>query len=299
VNDWTADRLLPGFQAKRLSFPDDYDGPVAATLVRLPHPDAARGAVLYVHGFIDYFFQQHVAVRFAQEGYAFYALDLRKHGRSLAAHQHPCFCKDLSEYFADLTCALAEIGEPVLLAGHSTGGLLCSIYAREGERRDQVRAIWLNSPFFDFKVSGGRRAKLALGIALGRLFPFLSDPKAVRPAYVKSLHRDFGGEWEFDLTLKPVAGFPAYFGWLAAIRDAHAKVHAGLRLACPVLAMHSDEADIILDWRQVARWSRTLGPQTSVLQFPGGLHDLVLSRREIREEVFRQLFDWLGLSVRA
>jgi hypothetical protein len=30
-------------------------------------------------------------------------------------------------------------------------------------------------------VSGARRAKLALGIALGRLFPFLSDPKAVRP----------------------------------------------------------------------------------------------------------------------
>jgi len=36
-----------------------------------------------------------------------------------------------------------------------------------------------------------------------------------------------------------------------------------------------------------------------VLQFPGGLHDLVLSRSEIREEVFRQLFDWMGLSVRA
>src|SRR4030095_9981404 len=100
-------------------FPDDYDGPVAATLVRLQHPGASRGAVLYVHGFIDYFFQQHVAMRFAQEGYAFYALDLRKHGRSLAAHQHPCFCKDVSEDFADLTRALEEIGEPVLLARHA------------------------------------------------------------------------------------------------------------------------------------------------------------------------------------
>jgi alpha-beta hydrolase superfamily lysophospholipase len=61
-------------------------------------------------------------MRFAQEGYAFYALDLRKHGRSLAAHQHPCFCKDLSEYFADLTRALEEIGEPVLLAGIRPAG---------------------------------------------------------------------------------------------------------------------------------------------------------------------------------
>jgi alpha-beta hydrolase superfamily lysophospholipase len=299
VSDWTADRLLPGFEAKCLAFPDDYDGPVTATLLRLPHADAQRGAVLYVHGFIDYFFQRHVAVRFAQEGYAFHALDLRKHGRSLGAHQHPCFCKDLSEYYADLTAALAEIDEPVLLAGHSTGGLVCTLYAHEGERRDQVRALWLNSPFFDFNATGARRLKLELGIALGRWFPFLSDPKAVRPAYVKSLHRDYGGEWEFDLALKPVAGFPAYFGWLAAIRDAHAQVHGGLRLSCPILAMHSDEADIILDWRQVARWSRTLGPRTSVLQFPGGLHDLVLSRSEIREEVFRQLFEWIGSSARA
>jgi len=30
-----------------------------------------RGAVLYVHGFIDYFFQRHMAERFVAEGYAF------------------------------------------------------------------------------------------------------------------------------------------------------------------------------------------------------------------------------------
>ncbi|MGH8673356.1 MAG: alpha/beta hydrolase [Burkholderiales bacterium] len=292
MSGWIPDRLLAGFEAKLLPFPDDYDGPVAATLVRLPQADAPRGTVLYVHGFIDYFFQRHVALRFAHEGYAFYALDLRKHGRSLGAHQRPCFCKQLSEYYADLTRALEEIGEPVLLAGHSTGGLLCALYAYEGERRDQVRALWLNSPFFEFSVRGLRRAKLRIGIALGRRFPFLSDRKAVNPAYVKSLHRDFGGEWEFDLALKPVAGFPAYFGWLAAIRDAQAKVHAGLLLARPVLAIHSDEADIILDWRQIARWSRALGRNVIVLQFPGGLHDLVLSRREVREEVFKQLFAW-------
>ena len=48
----------------------------------------------------------------------------------------------------------------------------------------------------------------------------------------------------------------------------------------------------MLDWRHIARWSRSLGPEVSVLAFPGGVHDLVLSRREIREEVFTQLFAW-------
>ena len=292
MSDWRPDALLDGFEAKTLEFPPDYDGPVVATLVRLPARRAARGAVLYVHGFVDYFFQRHMALRFAQEGYAFYAVDLRKHGRSLLAHQHPCFCKRLDEYYPEIGRALAEIGEPVLLAGHSTGGLLCSLYAAQGERRDQLRALWLNSPFFEFSARGLARLQLRLAIALGRRKPFLNNPRALRPQYVESLHRNFGGEWDFDLRLKPVAGFPAYFGWLAAIADAHARVHAGLALDVPVLAMHSDEADIVLDWRDIARWSRALGGRVAVLGFPGGLHDLVLSRAEVREEVFRQLFAW-------
>ncbi len=292
MSDWQPDRLLPGFEAKTIGFPDDYDGRVVATLVRLPAGDAPRGAVLYVHGFVDYFFQRHMAERFAAEGYAFYALDLRKHGRSLLAHQHPCFCKDFAEYDADITAAIDEIGAPVLLAGHSTGGLVCALYAHRGARRESVRALWLNSPFFDWKVSPVKRAQLGIAALAGQAFPFLNDPKALRPDYVRSIHHDFDGEWDFDLTLKPLHGFPAYFGWIGAVLAAQHKVHAGLDLRCPVLAMHSDEADIVLDWRHIAKWGRTLGPKASVLAFPGGLHDLVLSRSEVREAVFSALFSW-------
>lgn len=292
MSAWTPDRLLAGFESLEFAFPDDYDGRVIATLVRLPAGEAPRGVVLYVHGFVDYFFQRHMAERFAAEGYAFYALDLRKHGRSLLPHQHACFCKDVAEYHADITRALAEIGAPVMLAGHSTGGLVCTLYAARGERKDQVSALWLNSPFFDWNVSPLKRAQLGLAALTGQAFPFLNDPKALSAAYVRSLHREFGGEWDFDLRLKPLYGFPTYFGWIGAILAAQAKVHAGLDIGCPVLTMHSDEADIVLDWRHIARWGRTLGREASVLAFPGGLHDLVLSRREIRDAVFGQLFSW-------
>jgi alpha-beta hydrolase superfamily lysophospholipase len=88
-----------------------------------------------------------------------------------------------------------------------------------------------------------------------------------------------------------------YYGWLGAIGDAHAKVHRGLDVRCPVLAMHSDEADLVLDWRHIARWSRSLGPDVTVLSFPGAMHDVTLSRPEIREEVFRQLFSWAERAV--
>jgi alpha-beta hydrolase superfamily lysophospholipase len=292
MSGWQPDRLLAGFEAKELAFDKDYDGPVVATLVRLSGGAGSRGPVLYVHGFVDYFFQRHMAERFAAEGYEFCAVDLRKHGRSLRPHQHPYFCMDVAEYFEEIDAALEEIGAPVLLAGHSTGGLVCSLYAARGGRRDQVRALWLNSPFFEFNATPAQRRQIRMAAAIGTWFPYLGSRNAVRPEYVRGLHRDTGGEWEFDLTLKPVGGAAAHFGWLAAVQRAHAEVQAGLALPMPVLAMHSDEADIILDWRHIARYSRTLGPEVTVLAFPGAVHDLVLSRAEVREAVFSGLFAW-------
>ena len=288
MSAWRPDPLLPGFEALELPAPDDYDGAVVATLVRLPGGQAPRGAALYVHGFSDYFFQRHMAERFSLEGFAFHALDLRKYGRSLKAHQHPNFCKSVAEYYPDIDAAIEAIGAPVLLAGHSTGGLVCSLYAKQGARRGDLRGLWLNSPFFDWRAPAAKLPWLHAAATVGRFFPFLTVPERLPPTYINLLLE----QWEFDTRLKPLRGFPLYYGWIGAISDAHARVHRGLGLEIPVLSMHSDESDIVLDWRQIARWSRTLGSRVAVLAFPGGWHDLVLSPRPIREEVFSQLFAW-------
>ena len=47
---------------------------------------------------------------------------------------------------------------------------------------------------------------------------------------------------------------------------------------------------------KAARWEPDkpgLGRDVTVVQFPGGLHDLVLSKQEIREDVFAKLYPWL------
>src|SRR5256885_15553021 len=168
---WQPDRFLAGFEALELEFASDYDGTVVATLVRLPVPNAPRGAVLYVHGFSEYFFQRHMAERFAAEGYAFYALDLRKYGRSLRPHQHPNFCKSVSEYYADLDAALDVIGGELLLAGHSTGGLIASLHAHEGAKRAQVQGLWPNSALFDSNLPDRRKDQLHMAAALPRHYP--------------------------------------------------------------------------------------------------------------------------------
>ena len=129
------DPLGPAFQAQVLPQPLDYEGPVQAVLVRyLPPPaEPAAGAVLYVHGFNDYFFQREMAEQYAAHGYHFFALDLRKYGRALLPHQRPNNVRDLAEYFADLDAALREMRAAghtrIVLSGHSTGGLITALYA--------------------------------------------------------------------------------------------------------------------------------------------------------------------------
>jgi pimeloyl-ACP methyl ester carboxylesterase len=110
AGDWRADRL-DGFEARTFTFPDDYDGPVTATLVRRPHEQKQPCAVLYLHGWADYFFQVQLAdffertlVQTAGRGCDFFALDLRKHGRSLpTGYKYPNFALDLDEYFPEIT----------------------------------------------------------------------------------------------------------------------------------------------------------------------------------------------------
>ena len=154
---YQTDILGEDYQQLTLNFADDYDGKVVATLVRKKSAQATKKAVLYIHGFSDYFFQTEMAEQFNQHGYDFYALDLRKYGRSKLPHQKFYYLLDLREYDAEITKALEIIGQEnhnqVLLAGHSTGGLITTLYVAHYPDHRLIKALWTNSPFYDFYKS--------------------------------------------------------------------------------------------------------------------------------------------------
>ena len=64
--------------------------------------------MLAVHGYTDYFFNTELADHFASRGFAFYALDLHKCGRSWRDGQTPHFTTDLARYDAELDRAMAD-----------------------------------------------------------------------------------------------------------------------------------------------------------------------------------------------
>ena len=314
----TAERDVLGDQYTRetLEMPDDYEGSVVATLVsRVSEGRPSRGAVLHVHGFCDYFFQTVTADFYASLGFEFFAVDLRKYGRSLLPHQTPNFCLDLAEYDADLDAALALVRERtghrrVILSGHSTGGLVAALWvAKRAADGDEVaEALVLNSPWLDLAGSFFLRTAGTEAInRVGQRRPYATVPRKITGAYVESLHRDHHGEWDFDLTWKPLTSFPVKAGWLRAIRAGHRTAHKGLSVPAPILVLCSTRSsvpevwseevhtvDTVLDVRQIAKWSYQLGDQVTIVRIPGAMHDVFLSRKEVREDAFDHAQRWLS-----
>jgi alpha-beta hydrolase superfamily lysophospholipase len=306
------DILGPPYERHTIDLGTDDEGQVVATLVRRRADRPARRAVLYVHGFVDYFFQTHLADFFIEQGWDFYALDLRKYGRSLLPHQTPNFARSLTDYFPELDESARIIREEdghdqMLVAGHSTGGLVTSLWAHSRRGAGVVDGLFLNSPFFDFNVPWLiRRPLMAAVLSVSGRAPYRKIPTGSLGVYGESLHRDHRGEWSYDLAWKPILGFPITAGWLTAIRHGQRRLRAGLAIDAPVLVACSTRTyrgrgwnedvrvtDAVLDVEHIVRWAPGLGPRVTIARFDGGVHDLTLSGKDVRTVVFRELGRWV------
>ena len=309
---YTEDILKDGFEQAQFDQNDDYEGKVVTTLIRKRHKNDTKKAVLYVHGFNDYFFHTELANEFLKNGFHFYALDLRKYGRSLLGHQKSNNVRDLAEYFADIDKALEiiqyENNSEVVLAGHSTGGLVVTLYASVRPNSDRFKVIYCNSPFFDMNLPNYQRKYLVPFVAsLGKKFPDWPVVGGFSEFYGKSLHKEYFGEWNYNLKWKPNKVKAVYAGWISAIVSGHSTIKSGITIDKPILIMHAGKSvyskkwdseiqrgDVILNVKHIKdNAQRIKGPRVDVVEIEGGIHDLFLSSVEVRRVVYLELFQWL------
>ncbi|MDF2848949.1 MAG: alpha/beta hydrolase [Oerskovia sp.] len=271
-----------------------------------------RGVFLHVHGYNDYFFQEHLARAVEDAGYAFFAVDLRAAGRSWRPGQVPHFVEDLREPATDLSVAVAAVrglhpGLPVVMHAHSTSGLVASLWAHAHRRQRLVEALVLDSPFLDLNSSWLNRTIATRVLdAVGPWSP-LAVLSAAPSAYAAHLLAANGGRWEFDPTLKRPEGLPVRAGWLRAVRQGQARLARGLDVACPVLVARSaasgpddldnpllDAQDTVLDVAQIERLAPRIGADVTVRAIQGGVHDLTLSADGPRRAYLAAVLGWLG-----
>jgi alpha-beta hydrolase superfamily lysophospholipase len=308
------DHLGEPYYSETIDLTPDDEGPVVATLVSRRSSTPTDRAVLHLHGFADYFFQTPAADYWTSRGYDFYALDLRKYGRSLRPHQTPNFVTDLTDYYEELDEALARIRERdghrhLVVTAHSTGGLIAPLWA--DARRPGLSGMVLNSPWLDLHGNPFLRTAGTAAIdRLGQRKPYLVIPREVNGLYGQSLHRDHNGEWEFNLDWKPIQSHPVHAGWLRAVRRGHARLHRGLDVGAPVLLLTSgashfprewddtvDKHDIVLDVEQIRKWGHKVADHVTMTRIEGALHDVTLSAEPVRTRVFEEITRWLDAYV--
>lgn len=144
----------------------------------------------------------------------------------------------------------------------------------------------------------------------GRVLPKFKFPSKLNRWYVTSLHHSLKGEWAFNLDWKPKTASTVQLSFIHAIHEAQKEIHKGIKLNIPLLVMHSHQtknpkkwnkdatqSDVILDVKDIKKYAKKIQGDVTIQTISNGLHDLVLSATDVRDQVYRQLFDWLDTKI--
>ena len=145
-----------------------------------PRADA-RGSVLIVHGLGEHIGRYaHVAAQLKAWGWRAIGYDQRGHGASEGARGALAHGDDLLRDLAVVVDAVrGEHPGPLVLLGHSMGGLVAARFV--AERRRAVDALVLSSPALDAGMSAFQKLLLAV---LGPLAPNLALNNGLKPAWI-------------------------------------------------------------------------------------------------------------------
>ena len=331
VDPWKPDSVLEGYQQATVHLGEDAEGEIVATFVRKDPSKltlqerwrrwhfSVRGhrlAIMYVHGWNDYFYRRHASEYWESLGIPFYAVDLRKFGRSYRPYQTPGYIEDLHEYRLEFNALRDQIVKEqgkdvrILMIAHSQGGLSASLWVNT-EHPHHVEALALNSPWLELQGNRMFRLLSTLVVQMYRL----RGGKTVMPMrdpgfYARCIKRSTGGEWDYlDHPLNPGVEFLTRAGWMQAIYNGQDEIAKNLDIQIPVLVCTSDksmmlqstwdegmrEADSVLDITAIRQAALHLGDVVALATIRGGLHDLSMSKPDARRKYFRIVTMWASM----
>ena len=201
-------------------------------------PVEPRAVVILVHGLAEHGGRYtHVGEMLAGRGFDVRVTDLRGFGASAGARAHVSsfaeYCSDLAE---DMTDA-RTLDVPVVLLGHSLGGLIATLYAAAD--LPQPDLLVLSAPALDARLP---RLQMLAARALVRIAPRL---KVSNPVAGEQLSRDPAvGERYFA---DPLVFPKSTIGLGVAIVQAMAQARESLsEIKLPTLVIHGGEDTIVL-----------------------------------------------------
>jgi lysophospholipase len=289
---------------------------VASMRVRMGHlpPPAsgAEGTVVVLPGRAEFIEKYGETLAALQEwGYAAAILDWRGQGGSdrFLAYRHRGHVAQVEDYLADLDAVMARVEalrlpRPCLILSHSMGGHIGLRYLHA--QPDRFAAAAMVAPMFGIRLAPTPEPLARLlcdaAIRIGggwRYAPGQRDFMLER--YVFARNRLTSSPERHALLRRHVAATPELalggvtYGWLgAALRSLQLTRRPGYleAIRTPILVCQAGAERIVSNRAQVATVRRL--PHGRLVAFPGGRHELLMERDEIRGQVLAAVRNFLA-----
>lgn len=242
--------------------------------------ESPKAAILLVHGIGEHSGRyEHVGAQLASRGYDTLAFDNRGYGQSGGRR---AFVKHFSQFADDVEDLLAErrsLGVPVVLMGHSLGGLISADYLVSDQPQPDLAV--LSAPALSAEVPAWQRIAAP---ALGRLVPKLFISQKISGSL---LSRDPEVAWAYENDPLVIKGATAGLGF--EIFHAMERAMAGIeRISVPTYVLHGGDDRLV---PPAASEPLEALPNVTRKVWPGLLHESMNEPEQV--EVIGAIADWL------
>ena len=248
-----------------------------------------KAAFVVVHGYGEHSGRYVNPVNyFVPRGLAFYAYDLRGHGKSPGPRGH---IVRFDEYLADTNAFLKLVrqlnpGRKMFLLGHSLGGLIVSAYV-ENYPTDDLSGLIMSSAFLGFRMQVPA-VKAAMGRVMSSLMPALTMKNDLSAAL---LSHDPAVAAAYDAD--PLNHHVGTARFLTEVTTAQARTleRAG-EVRLPLLVMYAGDDQIADPECSRVFFERAASADKTLHGYDGYYHEIFNETN--KEVVFKDLESWLA-----
>ena len=256
-----------------------------------PQVVSPRAVICLVHGVGEHSSRYaHVAEAFGKEGFVLFGFDQRGHGRSGGLRGH---ITSIEDFLQDIDLLLEQArlrypGLPIILYGHSLGGILVLHYSLK--RKPDIKGVIATSSGLHTAVEE-QKLKVVAAKILGLIMPTTQMPSGLDP---KALSRD-------ESVVETYINDPLVhdklslgFGKVMIGVTAWTLEHAG-EFPLPLLLLHGKN-DAIAYPSSSTEFAAALKDRCTLVLWDGAYHEL--HNEPEKMEVFKTMTMWMDARLR-